>query len=69
MAVNLKLKDNATEQEELDHLDVFVCNKIKKHLNEFNAQSRFVKVSGFKLEKGASHPTNAKMWWQFWKRK
>jgi len=64
-----KLPSNLTEAQEMDYVNNILAKNIRTKINDFNNQSKFVKIGDFYLTLGESKPTKIVPWWQFWKRK
>lgn len=64
-----KLPSNLTEAQEMDYVNNILAKNIRTKINDFNNQSKFVKIGDFYLTLGESKPTKIVPLWQFWRRK
>ena len=64
-----QLPKGATEADEAKYVDRVLAKYIRNRINDFNKQSKFVKIGDFYLQVGESKPTKVVPWWQFWRRK
>ena len=67
--MSLKLPSNATEAQELAFVNHILAKQVRNKINEFNKQSKFIKIGDFYFTLGESKPTEYVRRWQFWKRK
>lgn len=63
-----QLPKGATEADEAKYVDRVLAKYIRNRINDFNKQSKFIKIADFFLEVGQSKPTVSIPWYKFWKK-